>query len=57
MLYSGIFSLIIKERNNILKFRILYVTRILLNTAEMNLLISPGTENFTVAAINLLGIS
>lgn len=57
MLYSGIFSLIINERNNILKFKILYVTHIFLNTAEMNLLISPGTENFTVAAINLLGIS
>lgn len=57
MLYSVIFSLVINGRNNILKLKIPYVTNIVLDIAERNLLIGPGTENSSVGAINLLDSS
>lgn len=55
--YSVIFRLIINERNNTLKLKNMYVTNAALDIAERNLLIGPGIEKSSVAAINLLDFS
>lgn len=57
MLYSVIFSLNINERENMLKLEMLYVTKMILDVAERNILIGLGIENSSVVTINVLVFS